>query len=104
LVLPHRGQGGASETAAGTSFGLRLAPAAAAAPSRGAKLTWGAAGRCSGVPRVETGGGVGVCGLSAWPSGARAVAASGEVGLAVGAPPGPRPMGGVGGATRGASR
>jgi hypothetical protein len=42
-------------------------------------------------------------GASALASGASAVAASGDVGLTARAP-GPKPMGGVGGATRGASR
>jgi hypothetical protein len=77
---------------------------------RGAKLTWGAGGRCSGTAGTELRGGdgaaIGGTGAGCAMGGGGVEGASAVAARAAGPSPGARgasPMGGVGGATRGAS-
>jgi hypothetical protein len=109
LALPQSGQVIITVVGTGAATGSGAEP-----PSpRGPKLTGGAGGRCGARPVLERieGTGAGAIGgiggrLAAMGGGgvdgASAVAASGDAAGSFGGPP--RPIGGVGDATRGASR
>src|SRR5580692_9851211 len=95
----------------GQAIMATVPPAARSTPPRGAKLTCGAGGRCRLAGSRSDGGAAigGICGApciggGGGVEGARAVAASGEASPIAIDPGGASPMGGVGGAMRGASR